>query len=164
MRKTIIAVMVLVLVLSFSGCCVNVGEKLTSYTATFTIYGSNDVSPSASGELGTDCFSMATTQSLIKTYAQIIKSNRVLEPVAEELNNGLTASQIREMLSVEPVEDTSVLKISVTSNDYQAALDIAKAIANVAPDVISNVLEGSRVMIIDNPEVTEETSLRNLFR
>lgn len=161
MRKTIIAVMVLALVLSFSGCCVNVGEKLTSYTATFTIYVSNDVSPSASGEWGTDCF---PALSLVKTYAQIIKSNRVLEPVAEELNNGLTASQIREMLSVEPVEDTSVLKISVTSNDYQAALDIAKAIANVAPDVISIVLEGSRVMIIDNPEVTEETSLRNLFR
>lgn len=161
MRKTIIAVMVLALVLSFSGCCVNVGEKLTSYTATFTIYVSNDVSPSASGELVTDCF---PALSLVKTYAQIIKSNRVLDPVAEELNNGLTASQIREMLSFETVEDTSVLKISVTSNDYQVALDIAKAIANVAPDVISIVLEGSRVMIIDNPEVTEETSLRNLFR
>ena len=161
MRKTIIAVMVLALVLSFSGCCVNVGEKLTSYTATFTMYVRNDVSPSASGELSTDCF---PALSLVKTYAQIIKSNRVLDPVAEELNNGLTASQIREMLSFETVEDTSVLKISVTSNDYQVALDIAKAIANVAPDVISIVLEGSRAMIIDNPEVTEETSLRNLFR
>ncbi len=161
MRKTIIAVMVLVLVLSFSGCCVNVGEKLTSYTATFTMYVRNDVSPSASGELGTDCF---PAQSLIKTYVQIIKSNRVLEPVAEELNNGMTASQIREMLSFETVEDTSVLKISVTSNDSQVALDIAEAIVNVAPDVISIVIEGSRVLIIDNPEVTEETSLRNLFR
>ena len=67
-------------------------------------------------------------------------------------------------MSTETVNETEVLKISVTSRDAQEALDIAATIAEVAPGAVSDIIEGSSVKIVDTPKVTEEISLRNLFR
>ena len=161
MKKIISVTIALVLLLSLSGCRNNIAQKLTAYTATFTMATQYDISENDLS--GTICFPM-TSVIFANTCINIIVSDRTLNPVAEELNNRLTASQIREMLSIEAVEDTSALKISVTSRDSQLSLDIAQAIAEIAPDKISDVFEGGSVRIIDNPEVTEETSLRNLFR
>ena len=67
-------------------------------------------------------------------------------------------------MSTEAVNETEILKISVTSKDAQEALDIAATIAEVAPGAVSDIIEGSSVKIVDTPKVTEEISLRNLFR
>ncbi len=160
MKKIISMASALVLLISISGCKFDIVQKLTSYTATFTMSVQYDLSDSDLS--GTTCFPM-TKKIFVNSCINIIKSDKILNSVAEELGNNLTASQIGEMLSIEAVEDTSVLGISVTSNDSQLSLDIAQAIAEVAPEEISEILEGSSAKIIDSPKVTEEISLRNLF-
>ena len=161
MRKIISLVIALVLLLSLSGCKNNVAQKLTVYNATFTMSAQYELTDRDLSS--TMCFPM-TWEFYANTSVNVIVSDRTLNLVAEELNNDLTASEIRPMLSVEVLEDASALKVCVTSRDAQRSLNVAQAIAGIAPDIISSLLENASVRLMDAPKVIQETSLRNLFR
>lgn len=96
---------------------------------------------------------LAVALRLVETYVNIIQSNSVLEQVAEEAQLNLTAGQIRSMISASAVGETEMFKVAVTSTDPQLAADIANAIAKVAPEKISAIIEGSNAKIIDYAKV-----------
>lgn len=96
---------------------------------------------------------LATAQRLVNTYVNIIKSNTVLEKVAEQSGLGLNAEQIRSMMTATSVENTEIFEIHISSADPELAAQVANAIAAVAPEEISNFLEGSSTKIIDYAEV-----------
>ena len=160
MRKFFALVIALVLVLSLSACDINIEDRFTTYTATFTVYIGNPVTdtPSISSN------DLAAHPRLTAVYINTFKSDQVLEQVIAESSISLTTSQLREMLSVEPVEDTEILRISVVADDSRLARDLAQTIAEIAPEALSSIFVDSSVTIIDAPTVTANTSLWNLFR
>jgi capsular polysaccharide biosynthesis protein len=64
---------------------------------------------------------------LAKTYGEIAKSRTIREQVIKQLGLKLTADQLNSKISVNQVEDTEILEITVTHTDPQLAADIANA-------------------------------------
>ena len=139
-------------------CALLVGGMTLVYTANFvtpmyraevTMYVNNN-----SGNTDTVSSSnLAIALQLVKTYVNIIKSDRVLEKVIEETGLMLTPKQIRGMLSAESVNETEMFAVRITSSSPQMSADIANAIADVAPGVISVIIEGSSAKVVDYAKV-----------
>lgn len=145
-------------------CAVLVGGAVLAYTVNFvtpmyrasvTLYvnnGTNDTGTISSN-------SLAVQLQLVKSYVAIIGSDRVMEKVIGESGFNLTAKEISRMLSAEPVEETEMFRVNITSPDPQMSADIVNAIANVAPAEISEIIEGSSAKVIDYAKVpTSRTS------
>ena len=96
---------------------------------------------------------LATSQQLVNTYKNIITSDSVLEVVAERLNMGYTAKDIRAMLTAAQVEETEIFEVYITHPDPVVAAQIANTVAEVAPGMIAEVVEGSSTKIIDYAKV-----------
>ena len=124
------------------------------YRATVSIY-VNNTSPSLGNTDYISGSDLATAQRLVNTYVNIIRSNTVLEKVVTQTGLDITADQIRAMMTAEPVEDTEIFEIHISSADPERAAQVANAIADVAPVEFSNFLEGSSTKIIDYAEVPQ---------
>ena len=132
------------------------------YQARVTIYVNN----TASGQQ-VDYISNAnlvTSQRLVNTYINIIKSDTVLEKVAEASGMEIKSDQLRQAMSAEQVDDTELFDVVITYPDPALAAQLANAVAEVAPNEIENFVEGSSTKIIDYAKVPVEQSSPNLGR
>ena len=96
---------------------------------------------------------LATSQRLVATYIDVLKSDLVLDQVAQKLELNITANVLRGMLQAESPEGTEVLTVYVSNADRHLAAKIANAIADVAPEAISQIVTGSSAKIIDRAKV-----------
>lgn len=125
------------------------------YRASVSIY-VNNVNDSAVGTSEyISATNLATSQRLVTTYVNIIKSNTVLRKVVEQSGLDLSVAQVRGMMTASSVDDTEMFNIYVSNADPELAAQVANAIAEVAPDEIANILEGSSTKIIDYAEVPQ---------
>lgn len=96
--------------------------------------------------LGSD---ITASQMLVPTCVEIVKSNRMLNKVADNDELNFSAARIGSMVSTNTVEDTEIFSITITCSDPSVAAQIANTFAKVAPDVISEIVTASSVKIID---------------
>jgi non-specific protein-tyrosine kinase len=68
-------------------------------------------------------------QRLATTYQQLVVTEPVLAPVAQQLGEGYTVKLLQTKVSAATVRDTQLLKISVSDSDPARAADIANAVA-----------------------------------
>lgn len=143
-------------------CAVIAGGLSYTYTSNFitplyrsrvTIYVNNTVMVNSSNNLAISASDLATSQRLVLTYVNILKSDRVLDKVAESIGGGLSAAHIRSMMTAGSLEETEVFEVYISHSDPQLAARIANAIAEVAPAEIANIVEGSSTKIIDRAKV-----------
>lgn len=87
---------------------------------------------------------MQVIEHLSNTYIEIIKSDRMLEPLCDILINEYsieyTPDQIRSMMKASVPADTSTFSLKITNTDKNHAYVIAQLIANEAPVVIKSVI------------------------
>lgn len=88
-------------------------------------------------------------QNLAYTYMVILRSRSVLMDVAEKTGYGYTYGQLKNMIYTSAVDGTEVFEVEVTATDPKIAVNIANAIANVLPDKIAAVVDGSSVRVVD---------------
>lgn len=89
-------------------------------------------------------------QQLVGTYSEIAKSKSVMTQVNSALNLGLSDGQLAEMITISTVNDTELIKISVTSEDPVQAASIAN---KTAEKFMTNVAE---LMKINNLQIVDE--------
>jgi capsular polysaccharide biosynthesis protein len=72
------------------------------------------------------------------------------------------------MISASPVDDTEVFKVKVTCGDPYEAAKIANCIAEVLPERISEIIDGSKMEVVDvavpntnkvSPSITNYTAI-----
>ena len=115
------------------------------YTTGVTMYVNNN-KDGVSGNLNIN--DITASEKLVTAYANIIRSNAVLNVVAEETELGYTSDQLRAMIST-PVDETQILTIVVKNQFPEHAQIIANAVADIAPGKITEVVEGSSMKVID---------------
>ena len=96
---------------------------------------------------------LATSQQLVNTYVNIIRSDTVLEKVVENAGLEYSAAQIRGMMTAAQVDETELFTVFISHPDPEMAARIANAVANVAPGEIEEFVEGSSTKIIDYAKV-----------
>ena len=88
-------------------------------------------------------------QSLVDTYAVILKSRGTLEKVIDEAQLPYTYEELNKMVETGAVNNTEIFSITVTSADPEEATKIANTIVDVLPDRISEIMDGSDVRTVD---------------
>ena len=96
---------------------------------------------------------LATSQRLVLTYVNIIKSDTVLEKVIAEADLKMTPGQIRGMMTATSIDETEMFKVQISHTDPYMATKVANAIAAVAPSEIANILSGSTTKVVDRAKV-----------
>lgn len=98
------------------------------------------------------------SQLLVPTYIEMIKSNNVLQEVAdvveEKTGERHTVKEIKKMLTAEAVSRTEIIRVSIKTTDTAMAREIANTIADVAPNKIQKFIELSDVRIIDRAKLS----------
>ncbi|NYF97380.1 polysaccharide biosynthesis tyrosine autokinase [Janibacter cremeus] len=107
-------------------------KQYTSSTQFFvSVSGSDDTSALQQGS--------TFTQQRVKSYAQLLTTPRALGPVLDELGEDTPTKDLAEQITVTTPPDTVLLEVSVTDSDPGHAQDIATAIGETFPTVISEV-------------------------
>ena len=111
---------------------------------------------------------LVAANHLVDTYRVIMKTRTTLEDVIEKADLHYSYEQLARMIEAEPVEDTEVFYIEVTSSDPQEAEVIANTVAQVLPEKIASIVEGTSARIVDyavkparkaSPSLTKNTML-----
>ncbi len=135
------------------------------YSASVSIYVNNAVSD-YKGD-GISASDLATSQQLVTTYTNILKSDMVLDKVSDEIKeDGLsyTAGQIRAMMSAGAIEETEMFRIYITNENPTTATAIVNTIAEIAPVEISSIMDRSSTKIIDYAKVPTSPSSPNVMK
>ncbi len=92
-------------------------------------------------------------QKLVKTYSEIVKSNRVLEKVIEQLDLDMTTGDLKNKIQVSSVSDTEIIRIAVQDKDPNFATELANSIAVVFMGEIGSIMKMDNVQFIDPAKV-----------
>ena len=89
-------------------------------------------------------------KNLVNTYAEIVKSRRVLEQVIEELSLDINYSELNNSITVEPINNTEIIKIIVNSDDSLKSMNIANSTANFFTKEVKDLYNMNNVSILDS--------------
>lgn len=89
------------------------------------------------------------SQKLVQTYTEIIKSLTILNPVIEEMDLSLTPNELLKKIAVSQVNETEIIKISVTDEDPILARDIANTLAQTFSEEISHIMKVDSTSVLD---------------
>jgi non-specific protein-tyrosine kinase len=93
----------------------------------------------ARGTQSMDISSVALSERLTSTYSEMIIKEPVLAAVIDRLGLSLSSSALRGMITVKPVSDTQLIKVSVESTDPAAAAAIANSLVQVFSEQILDI-------------------------
>ena len=116
------------------------------YSASIRVYVNNTYGNSSPGFSSSQ---ISAAQSLAKTYMVILKSRPVMDEVAKITGLPYSYNQLVSMTMSTTVAETEVFETKVTCSNYKHAAQIANAIAEVLPDRIAAVVDGSSVRVVD---------------
>ena len=79
------------------------------------------------------------TQQRVKSYTELLKTPKVLQPVAKELKVAGGASALAPKVNAKAAMDTVIIDVAVTSNDAHQASLIAQSIGRHFPESIADL-------------------------
>lgn len=94
-------------------------------------------------------------KNLVDTYAEIVKSRRVLGQVIDELELSISYDSLCEKISVSAVNETEIIKITVKDEDAIEAKNIANATAHYFSEEIVKLYNINNVNILDEAIVNK---------
>ena len=89
-------------------------------------------------------------KNLVNTYAEIVKSRRVLEQVINELSLDLNYYELNDSITVEPINNTEIIKIIVNCDDSLKSMNIANSTANFFAKEVKELYNMNNVNILDS--------------
>ena len=120
-----------------------------AYDATASIYVNN-----SSFSFGATSFSISSSElsassSLVNTYIYILQSRTTLEDVIAKAGLPYTYEQLSKMVTTKAIANTAAFDVTVRSSSPTEAEHIANTIAQVLPERIAEIVDGSSVRIVD---------------
>lgn len=101
---------------------------------------------------------------LVSTYSIILKSDTVLNQVIENLGLNMDYQQLANRVTVSAVDETQVMKVTVTSDNPEWARQVCEQITQISPDVILEAVEAGSVKVISNASISPEPVSPNVSR
>ena len=116
-------------------------------SATFYIHNSAVSRQEPSSNISAE--DISASRSLVKSCVALLGTRGILEDVAACAGVDRGWEEMGEMIQAESVDGTEILRVVVTSPDPQEAEQIANAVAEILPQRVSGILEGSSAKIVD---------------
>ena len=134
---------ILLAILIFGGAAFSYAYFLVTplYKASAMMYVNN--SSISVGSTQVNLNDLTAAQSLVNTYIVILNTRGTLEEVIDQAGLSYDYETLSGMISAGAVNSTEVFSIEVTSADPQEAEKIANTIAELLPDRIAEIVDGS---------------------
>lgn len=153
-RKLIIIIVALIFAIIAAIYSFKIQKPKYQANTTVVLTKAGNTENSADAVTSTD---VTMNQDLVATYSEIIKSNSVLGQVIDNLQiEGLTENDLRQNVTVEAVEETEVIRITVVSQNAENAARIANEIGKVFSEKIVDMYKINNVYTLDVAEIPEE--------
>ncbi len=107
---------------------------------------------------------ISAAQSLVKTYTVLLKNRTTLEKIIKHTKVNYTWEELYEMIEASPVNETEIMKVTVTCDSPYKAEKIANGIAKVLPQRISEIVEGSSMEVVDSAIAINEKVAPSITR
>ena len=107
---------------------------------------------------------LAANQKLAATYRELVESRRILNQVIDNLKLSYTIGELQDMISVENVNETEIIKITVSSADAKEAKKIANETAEIFQDEVKDIYNLENVSIVDNAVLTKTPYNINILK
>lgn len=119
------------------------------YEATASMYVNN-----SSFSLGATSFSISSSDlsasnSLVSVYMYILESRTTLEEVIQAADLNYTPDKLKRMISTRSVSKTGAFEVTVTSTNPAEVELIANSVAQILPNRIAEIVDGTTVRIVD---------------
>lgn len=105
---------------------------------------------------------LAAAQSLVNSYLVILESRSTLDAVIQQAELSYSQEELLSMLEALAVDSTEFFEVTVTSTDPLEAQKIANTIAQVLPEQVAAVVDGSSIRVVDYAIAAEEPSSPNI--
>ena len=92
-------------------------------------------------------------KNLVDTYREIIKSKKVISKVIDNLNLNYSVVELSKNVTVESINETEIIKVSVVDDDPKLSMVIANEIANVFNAEIVKLYNIQNVGVVDVAEM-----------
>ena len=100
-------------------------------------------------------------QKLLKTYAEIILTNDLVNKAIETDNLNITSEKILKSLTVTPRADTQILEIEYISTDKVLAKDVVNSITSEFIKSSTELIPNGNVKIIESVKIPENPTSPN---
>ena len=154
----IIIILILFLVLGFVYTYKIVVPKYTAKTTLILANGVSNNKENGYTDAALIDKDITVNSKLVSTYSELIKSKNVLRQVKTNLDIDIDEEDLKKMITVDTVEDTELIRISVEDENSELASYIANETANIFKEYIKGIYEVENVQIIDIAEVENEPS------
>lgn len=94
-----------------------------------------------------------TYQKLLSTYAEIIKTNDLIESAIEKNNLNVTSQYVLDNIKVEPKSETQILEISYEDTDENLTKDILEAVTNEFILYSRELIPNGTIQIVEKAKV-----------
>jgi capsular polysaccharide biosynthesis protein len=94
-------------------------------------------------------------QKLLKTYAEIIKTNDLIERAVDMENLNVKSDDVLKNLTVTPTVDTQILEIKYVNEDKVMAKNILNLITNQFIDESKELIPNGNIKIIESVRIPE---------
>ena len=102
---------------------------------------------------------LQTSQKLVNTYSEILKSEAISDEVIQNLKlEDLDTEGYQKIVKISSVKDTEVITIAVTSKDPKEAAVIANEIVDVFRDKIYSIMNIENVTVLNSAKIPEKKS------
>ena len=88
-------------------------------------------------------------KNLVSTYAEIVKSRRVLDKVIDKLDLNIKYEELSKKISVSAVNNTEIIKITVEDENAIKSKNIANVTANYFTEEVVELMGINNVKILD---------------
>ena len=95
-------------------------------------------------------------QKLLKTYAEVITTNDLIERAIDDTNLNLKSSDVLGSLTVTPRADTQILEISYTNTDPEVAKEIVESLTKEFINYSVELIPNGNVKIIEEVRLPEK--------
>ena len=134
-------------IITFLGLLVAGGYAYLVKDDEYTAESSMIVQVTSTGD--SDYTNLLTGQRLVDTYTEISKSNRVLNELIDNLDLSISAVNLRNMISVNSVNDTLIIELKVVSEDPVLAKNIANEVVSIVQELSAEFEGLENVEILD---------------
>lgn len=146
-------------VIALLGFIVAKATYVDEYSSQIMFIASNrDSAITVAGQSASD---ITASVSLAESFKYVFTTTELATNVANSCGYQITPDQVKKFISVNSVENTSIIYLTVTTTDPKVSYGIAKAYVENYPDAIEKAFPNTRLAVIDPPLLAENPNINN---
>ncbi len=101
---------------------------------------------------------LLTAEWLSLTYVDVLKNRSTIDRILPLLSRSVTAQELADMISLSSIANTAMMRIKVVADDPNFAAEVCNAMAELAPQVLNDVVSAGSIKVIGQASPGSKTS------